>query len=216
MMKTILLLHKTTAVKLIIGEQTVDSGADKFLVDVSEDGAWVLLECYGPIICEGFDASSKELKLGIAETVIVTKKGETIILQALQAVVHTLKLSTRNLIDPTAMAAAGGDIEVDFKTSTGTIKFGNDEIELKARQGGICFSSRKPTKLEAKTLRRIIVVPENYNKQKFMRRGNEIQKSMLRRVKGKSHKHHTLRLKRTSDAYSKTRERAMLDSKERE
>jgi hypothetical protein len=86
------------------------------------------------------------------------------------------------------MAAAGGDIDIDFRNSKGTYKFGSDEIELKPCIGGIGFWSRKPTAEESRTVKRIIISTSNYNKATFMQEGNQhLSKTNISKIKGKNY-----------------------------
>jgi hypothetical protein len=147
----------------------IDSGADKHLIVITKDGAWIHTDTYGPIKCEGFNNTSIKLELGVAETLVVTEEGVPVILEARQAVIYESEVAN-SLIDPSALAEAGGLVDIDFQESEGTFKRGNHTIKFKPNDGGIGFSSRRPTETERKQIERIPISTANYNKQKFMKK----------------------------------------------
>jgi hypothetical protein len=175
----------------------MDSGADKHCEGIGEAGPFVAIEIYGPINCEGFDSTVTQLQLAKTLTLGVTIEGESVLLESLQAVVHELKLSTPTLLDPSAMAAAGWTVEMNFSTSSGMLSYGKDRFELKPCRGGLGFTIRKPTQLEIRQLRRIIISKANYNKERFMLESSGVR---IQKLTGKyttttksHHEPHTLR-----------------------
>jgi hypothetical protein len=166
-----------------IGINIIDSGADKHLIVVSKGGAWIATEIYGPIKCEGFDNKITKLDLGIAETLAFTKEGKKVILEAKQAVIMNSEVAN-TLIDPSAMSASGGSIEIDFDASIGEYKYGCHKIALKPNKGGIGFYSRRPTEKERRDTERVIISTADYNKPKFMGKGLSVR-SGIRKLKEK-------------------------------
>ena len=183
--KLICRLMKSASKYLKKDVNIMDSGADKHLAKVGEKGAWIATHIYGPINCEGFDSTVTKLELAAAETLAQDQFGNNIILEAMQVVIHELPFATSSLLDPSAMAEAGGDITLNFKTSIGCCKFGEVEIKLHACEGGIGFKSRQPSEIERRELKRIIISTTNYNKSAFMKQGGE-QQTEMKKMKGKS------------------------------
>jgi hypothetical protein len=153
---------------------TVDSAADKNLLDTSEGGSYSITEEYGSINCSGFNNETTQLTLARAETVATTTTGKRVILVAQQAIVHQDD-RMHSLIDPSAVAAAGGIVNINFTNSSGSISFGEHVIGLGIQGTGIGFHSQKPTPEERTTLFRITMSIAEYDKEQFLSKSNQFQ-----------------------------------------
>jgi hypothetical protein len=151
---------------------TIDSGAEKHFVRVGEEGNWNETGISGLIHCSGFNNKTDTFNLGRAEAVVMTTNGRQVILEAKQAVMHE-RSDVSSLIDPSAIAAAGWKVNIDFIKSTGTLEYGEDIIKLVHQETGIGFHSRQPTAAERRNLKRIPLSNTDYNKKKYLNEGGK-------------------------------------------
>jgi hypothetical protein len=159
----------------------LDSAADKFLLDVSDTGSFILTEIYGNITCQGFNNEITKLELGRAETVAFTTAGNRVILEAYQAVVHQDE-KMHSLYDPSGLAEAGWDVMINFTKSSGNIKFGKHEIKLETYGTGIGFHSQRPTKEDMKELPRLVISTPNYDKKSFLEASSKFQQITINKL----------------------------------
>jgi len=157
----------------------IDSGAEKMFVRVGQAGNWEEVEVNGSIRCEGFDNTGSTYNLSRAQAVATTTAGTLVLLDAKQAITHE-KASASSLIDPTALAAAGWKVDMDFSTSSGELQYGEHVISLTQKGAGIGFHTRKPTPKESTSLIKLPVSRIDYSKRRFLAEGDQQELTILR------------------------------------